>query len=102
MSVHSIQSNHFQTEVLESDRPVLIDFWATWCGPCHMVAPVVDEIAREHPEIKVGKVNVDQEPALAQKFQITAIPALILFKNGQPVASSVGVQPKEKIEKMIK
>lgn len=102
MSVHSIQTNQFQQEVLASDRPVLVDFWAPWCGPCLMMAPAVEEIAREHPEIKVRKVNVDEEPSLAQKFQITAIPALILFKDGKAVKSTVGMQPREKIEGMIR
>ena len=102
MSVHSIQTNQFQQEVLASDRPVLVDFWAPWCGPCLMMAPAVEEIAREHPEIKVRKVNVDEEPSLAQQFQITAIPALILFQNGKAVKSTVGMQPREKIEGMIR
>ena len=102
MSVHSIQTNQFQNEVLKSDRPVLVDFWAPWCGPCRMVAPVLEEIAREHPEIHVRKVNVDEEPSLAQQFQITAIPALILFKDGKAVKSAIGVQPKETIEGMMK
>ena len=102
MSVFTIHKNNFTKEVLQSDKPVLIDFWAGWCGPCRMLSPVVDEIAAEHPEIKVGKVNVDEEPELARQFRIMSIPALILFRDGKPVANSVGVRPKAAIEGMLR
>ncbi len=97
MAVIEITAANFQKEVLESDKPVLIDFWASWCGPCRMMGPVVEEIAQEHEEIKVGKVNVDVEQQLAMQFQIDAIPALLVFKNGQKAAATVGLQPKENI-----
>lgn len=91
----------FEKEVLQSDKPVLLDFYADWCGPCRMLSPVIEEIASEHPEIKVGKINVDEEPELAQAYQVMSIPALVVIKNGQTAASSVGVQPKSAILKMI-
>ena len=97
----AITNDNFKTEVLSSDKPVLVDFWASWCGPCRMLSPVVDEIASEHPEIKVGKVNVDENPELAMQFGIMNIPALLFFKDGKHVDTSVGVVPKASIEKMI-
>lgn len=102
MSVLSVNKNSFVQEVINSDKTVLVDFWASWCGPCRMLSPIVDEIAAEHPEIKVCKVNVDDEPELAQSFQIMSIPSLIVFKNGKPVANSIGLRPKGEIEAMIK
>ena len=96
-----ITADNFKNEVLESDKPVLIDFWASWCGPCRMLSPVVDEIASEHPEVKVGKVNVDEQPELASQFGIMSIPTLLCFKNGKNIDVSVGVVPKTSIEKMI-
>ena len=101
MSVIDITSSNFENEVLSSDQTVLIDFWASWCMPCKMLSPVVDEIAEENPEIKVGKVNVDEQPELAEKFGVMSIPTLIVFKNGQNIDSSVGVKPKSEILKML-
>ncbi len=102
MSVLSVNKNSFAQEVINSDKTVLVDFWASWCGPCRMLSPIVDEIAQEHPEIKVCKVNVDDEPELAQSFQIMSIPSLMVFKNGKVVANSIGLRPKAEIEAMIK
>ena len=101
MSVLNITNSNFQEEVLHSDKPVLLDFWAPWCGPCRMVGPVVEEIAQERSDIKVGKVNVDNEPELARQFGVMSIPTLVVMKNGEAVAQSVGVQPKEAILRMI-
>ncbi len=97
-----ITAENFETEVVQSDKPVLIDFWAAWCGPCRMLSPVVDEIAEENSDIKVGKVNVDEQGELAMKFGVMSIPMLVYFKDGRNVDSSVGVVPKSAIEKMIK
>ena len=101
MAVIEITAANFETEVLKSDKPVLLDFWAAWCGPCRMLSPVVDEIAEEHPEIKVGKVNVDEEQELAMKFGITSIPTVIVFKDGQVANKTMGYQPKESIMALL-
>lgn len=101
MSVIEITSQNFKAEVLDSDKTVLLDFWASWCMPCRMLSPVVDEIAEENSSIKVGKVNVDEQMELASQFGIMSIPTLVVFKNGQKVDSSVGVVPKEKILSMV-
>lgn len=93
----TITKENFQSEVMETSVPVLVDFWAAWCGPCQMLSPVVEEIASSHPEIKVGKVNVDEQPQLAQTFSVSAIPTLLVFKHGQLVQQFVGVQPKSTI-----
>ena len=97
MAELNITSANFKSEVLESDKPVIVDFWATWCGPCRMLGPVVEELAEEHPEIKVCKVNVDDEPDLAQEYGVMSIPFVASFKGGQLHKSSVGVQPKESL-----
>ena len=94
MSAITITKNNFASEVLQSDKPVLLDFWASWCGPCRMLSPIVDEIAGERPDIKVGKVNVDEQPELAGQFGVMSIPTLLVFKNGKLVNQAVGSRPK--------
>ena len=101
MSVIEITSENFDEEVLNSDKPVLIDFWAAWCMPCKMLSPVVESIAEEYDNIKVGKVNVDEQLPLAQKFNVMNIPTLRAFNNGKQLAVNVGVQSKEKILEMF-
>ena len=101
MSEVNITYDNFEEEVVKSELPVLLDFWAEWCGPCRMLSPIVDAVASEHPEVKVGKINVDEQPELAQQFGIMSIPTLIVFKNGEKVNESVGLVPKEKVEEMI-
>ncbi len=98
----TITADNFAEEVLQSDKPVLVDFWAPWCGPCRMLAPIVEEIAEEYADsVKVGKVNVDDEPALAAKFGISSIPALLVFQNGAVVNSAVGYRSKILVEDML-
>ena len=101
MSVLVINKNNIQKEIFESDKPVLLDFWAPWCAPCRMVSPIVDEIADEHPEIKVGKINVDEEGELAAQFGVISIPSLFVIKDGKVVNQSVGALPKNKILELI-
>lgn len=101
MKVNVITNANFNEEVMNSEKPVLIDFWASWCGPCRMLSPVIDKIAQEHDEIKVCKVNVDEEPELAGRFGVMSIPTVVAMKNGKVVAQSVGVRPKEAILSMI-
>ena len=101
MSVMQITKDNFDREVLQAKEPVLLDFWAAWCGPCRMLSPVVDEIAEETGSVKVGKVNVDEQPALAEQFGVASIPTLILFKDGKAVETSVGVRPKAAILAML-
>ena len=97
MSVINITLENFEAEVIKSEIPVLVDFWAPWCGPCRMLSPVVDEIANEKTDIKVDKVNVDEQEELAMRFGIMSIPTLIVFKNGEAVKKTMGVQPKAAI-----
>lgn len=101
MSVINITKENFQSEVLSSDKPVLLDFWAAWCGPCRMLSPTVDALAEELDDVKVGKVNVDEQPDLAAQFGIMSIPTLVVMKDGKPVNKSLGVQPKGAILKML-
>jgi thioredoxin 1 len=91
----------FQAEVLDSDQAVIVDFWAEWCGPCHAVAPVLERIASERPELKVVKVNIDEEQDLAMQFGIASIPTMILFKDGEPAAHALGAQPKAMLERSL-
>ena len=103
MNTIQITKDNFEQEVLLSDKPVLLDFWASWCGPCAAVSPIVEEIAEENADtLKVGKVNVDEAPELAQRYQISAIPTLLLFRDGEPVDVSVGVKSKAELEAFLK
>ena len=101
MSV-AVKTDTFETEVLQSDKAVLVDFWAEWCGPCHAVSPVLDKIAAERPdELKLVKVNIDEERELAERYGIASIPTMILFKDGEPAAAAIGAQPKSMLEKSL-
>ena len=101
MTVITVTKDNFRQEVLESSKPVLLDFWAGWCGPCRMVGPVVEQIASERADVKVCKVNVDQEPELSSQFRVMSIPTLLVMKEGKIVRQSVGAQSKRAIEAML-
>ena len=101
MSAININKNNFQNEIMNSEKPVLLDFWAPWCAPCRMLAPVVEEIANERADIKVGKINIDEQSELANKFGIMSIPTLVVMKNGKIVQQISGVRPKNAILEML-
>ncbi|MBQ8506051.1 MAG: thioredoxin [Clostridia bacterium] len=102
MAVIAVNRDNFEKEVLSSEKPVLVDFWATWCGPCKMLGPVIEEFASEHPEIQAVKVNVDENPELAMAYRIAAIPALMVFKGGKVVNQSVGYQGKDALAELVR
>nr|WP_300409830.1 thioredoxin [uncultured Ruminococcus sp.] len=102
MSIINLTKGSYHNEVMETEKVVVIDFWATWCGPCKMMAPVVEEVTKDYPDVKVCKVNVDEEPELSNAFKIVSIPTIVVIKNGEIIDSVVGYRPKEDIEKIIK
>ena len=101
MSVQTITKENFETMVLQSGKPVLVDFWAPWCGPCRMVSPIVDQLAEEREDIAVGKVNVDEQPELAMQFGVMSIPTLLVFKGGEIAQKAVGAMPREELLKLL-
>ena len=101
MAVTILTKDNFKKEVLDSKSPILVDFWATWCGPCQMMLPIIEDFAKSNPDIKVGKVNVDEQPELAGKYGIMSIPTLIAFKNGEIYRTRLGVTPKDELKKMF-
>jgi thioredoxin len=99
---NAVTTSTFETEVLESEQAVIVDFWAEWCGPCHAVAPVLDQIVQEHSsELRLVKVNIDEEPDLARRYGVMSIPTIVLFKDGEPAAAAIGAQPKRMLEKSL-
>ena len=101
MEILHVTEANFDSQVLQADKPVLVDFWATWCGPCQMQAPILEELAKERDDVIIAKVDVDQNTNLAQKYRVMSIPMLAVFKNGQPVVSAVGLQNKETLNEML-
>jgi thioredoxin 1 len=97
----AVTEKDFEQEVLQSEQAVLVDFWAEWCGPCHAIAPVLDQIAAERDDLKIVKLNIDEEPAVAQRYGVMSIPTLILFKDGEPAAAAVGAMPKSMLEERL-
>jgi thioredoxin 1 len=98
----NVTETTFEQEVIQSDKPVIVDFWAEWCGPCHAIAPVIDKIAEERGgEVKVVKVNIDEEQALAMRYGIASIPTVVLFRDGEPAAAAIGAQPKSALERSL-
>lgn len=102
MAIIDLTKENFQAEVTKSDKPVLVDFWAVWCGPCQMMAPILHELEAEMPDVQIGKVNVDEQMDLARQFRVVSIPTLIIFKNGQEVQRMVGVTSKEELKDALK
>ena len=101
MAIQTITRENFLEKVQQADRPVLLDFWAGWCGPCRMISPIVDQVAAERPQVAVGKVNVDEQPELAQAFRVQSIPMLVLLRDNAVVAAAVGAQSKEQLEQKL-
>lgn len=100
--ITTITKDNFENEIVKADKPVLVDFWASWCGPCRMLSPTIDEIAEEHPEIKVCKINIDDEADLAIRHGVMSVPTLMIFKNGEIAQTAVGVRPKDEILDLLK
>ena len=100
--ITNVTKENFEAEVLKADKTVLVDFWATWCGPCKMIAPVIEEIANERSDIKICKVNVDEQGELSIKYGVMSIPTLMIFRNGEAVQTAIGYRPKDEIEELLK
>ena len=101
MAIVTVTTENFETEVLGSEKPVLLDFWATWCGPCKMIAPIVEDIAQERPDVKVCKVDVDTQPELAIRYKITSIPTILIFRNGELVNKAIGLRSREQLLQLL-
>lgn len=100
-NVKEFTDSNFDAEVLQATEPVLVDFWAPWCGPCRQIAPMIDELANENPAVKIGKVNIDENPRAAQKYGVSSIPTLLIFKGGQVTESFVGMRPKTHLQNAL-